>query len=98
MVDTEHPLAHQHGPLLVAHRLPVIAHDVVESRQQAAARRDLRVHSTVHVVEKVQGFRNKFVALAEEPLLDFLLTGSENLVRICSLGNESQNGKLWLTR
>ena len=43
--------------------LVVVAHDVAQPGEQAGARRDLRVHRAVHVVQQVQCLADQLVAL-----------------------------------
>ena len=78
-------LAHQHRPLLEAEGLGVVAHDVVEPGQQAAARCDLGVHGAVDVVEEVEGLADQLIAVAQQPLLDLVLPAREECVRIRGL-------------
>ena len=63
VVYAEHPFTHEHSPLLVGQGLHVVAHDVVEAREEPQAGRDLGVHGSVDVVQEVQGLADQLVPL-----------------------------------
>ena len=74
--------------------LGVVAHDVVEARQEAVAGGDLGVHGAVDVVEEVERLADQLVALAQQALLDLRLPAREHVVRVRRLP-PSTNQKLF---
>ena len=75
--------------------LGVVAHDVVEARQEAVAGGDLGVHGAVDVVEEVERLADQLVALAQQALLDLRLPAREHVVRVRRLPPTSTNQKLF---
>ena len=54
------------APRVLKAHLGVVAHDVVETGQEAQAGTDLHVHGSIHVVEQVQGLIDELAALLQE--------------------------------
>ena len=62
--------------------LPIVSHDIVESCQKSGTRRDLWMHSTIDIVEQVEGLRDQLVAITSQTLLNLLLTTRKHMVSI----------------
>jgi len=65
--------------------LVVVAHDVAQTSQESGARRNLRMHCAVDVIQQVQRLTNQLVAVVKQALLDLGLTTREHVVRIARL-------------
>lgn len=82
MIDSIHPLRHEHRLLLEGHRFRVVAHDVIQSGQHAQALRNLRMHGAVHVVQQIQRLADQLVALLQVAVLDLTLAGRVEVVGV----------------
>lgn len=82
MVDAVDALGHEHGLLLVGHRVAVLARHVAQARHHAQALRYLAVHRAVHVVQEVQRLGDQLVALGHRARLDLVLTRRVEVVRV----------------
>jgi len=65
--------------------LIIVAHDVAEACKESGARRNLRMHCTVDVIQQIQRLTNQLVAVVKQSLLDLGLTTREHMVRIARL-------------
>lgn len=82
MVDAVDALGHEHGLLLVGHRVAVLARHVAQARHHAEALGYFAVHGAVHVVQKIQGLGYQLVALGHRARLDLVLAGRVEVVRV----------------
>lgn len=82
MIDTIYPFRHQNCLLLIRHRFRVLTHYIIQSGDHAQTLRNLRMHSTVDVVQQSQSFAYQFVTLLEVPLMDFSLPRRIEIVSV----------------
>lgn len=84
MINTIDPFRHQYGFLLANHSFGVLTHNIIQSGYHSQTLRDFRVHCTIYVVQKSQGFADQFITLLEVPLMDFILPRIIEVIRVRS--------------
>lgn len=88
MIDAIDSLGHEDGFLLGSQSFRVIAHYVIQSREHSKALRDLGMHGAVNVVQQVQSLVYELVAVFQVPLLDLVLPGRVEIVRVAGLSTK----------
>lgn len=53
---------------LVRAYLRVVPHNVIKASQQAQTGTNLHVHGSIHIIEEIKGFVDKFTALFQKTL------------------------------